>query len=188
MKVIFLDIDGVLTTNEDYARAERVLPQPKLIKYSKEEMQLEMQEIVNEKLIGKLNEIVKATKAVVVIVSTWRKFVSYTKIEEFFKNKGFVGKVVGQVGTRFSADARESCTIFYLEENPLITHAVVIDDNSWERLVYSPISFRGMQQVKTDGFIGLTDEDVAKAIEFLNTPLLPFVDKNEDDDDEILND
>lgn len=58
MKVIFLDIDGVLNNNDYYERRSKGL--------------INNKHDIDELLISRVNDIVEATNAVIVVSSTWR--------------------------------------------------------------------------------------------------------------------
>lgn len=186
MKIIFLDIDGVIATIYDYNRAEDIFGLNPYTRHTKEFKEFdfkEREEILNKDLITKLNKICEETGAFVVIVSTWRRVIDYKTIEKMLINKGFAGKVVGQVGTRMFDDGRVSCTLRFFEDVEDITHAVVIDDDSWIRLTEEPLLFRSMKQVKPNTQIGLTDENVQEAIKYLSEPLTPLLEAEDEDNE-----
>lgn len=179
MKVIFLDIDGVVVTGEDQARAENTIPSG-----IENENYLIHQEALNKDLICKLNKIIEATSAVVFIVSAWRRTFDAKQIEEMLKAKGFQGQVAGNVFLRFSADAREAGALHILtEKHPEITHAVVLDDSSWFYPSLDDPRFRGLKHIKPMFWVGLTDSHVEEAISILNNHPLAEPLKEEEEEE-----
>ncbi len=79
MKIIFLDIDGVLATSDTYSEAGSGLDDHALI---------------SKDCINALNKLVEQTDAKVVITSAWR----YGRDTEYFQlllsDRGFVGEVI----------------------------------------------------------------------------------------------
>ena len=77
MKVIFLDIDGVLNnyeTRDVYRGCTGI----------------------DRLLVSNLNAVVVATGAVVVVSSTWRILHTVEELQEILKNYGFRGQVIGK--------------------------------------------------------------------------------------------
>lgn len=156
MKVIFLDFDGVITT-----------PKSKC-KLDPERMAL-------------LGRILDATDAKIVISSSWRRY----SLEETIKHitdasNFFVGgnpfpypeAVVGVTERMYSFcypnnerhfGLPRGCEIeHYLNQHSNIDSYVIIDDDQ-DMLLCQAENF-----VHTDGEIGLTEDDVEKAIKILN--------------------
>lgn len=150
MKIIFLDIDGVLNTDQiirDYSKRHN--------KY----------DVVSSELISKLNKIVEKTKAKVVISSSWRNVFSKKKIvNKYLIPNGFKGEVIDTTRLTRSSDFgfRGQEIQEWLNEHPNVTSFVVLDD----------ISF-GLDNIKenfveTDCALGIQNSDVEKAINILN--------------------
>ena len=77
MKIIFLDIDGVMNSEVDW----------------RDDIQ-EKRFDISERCIELLNKLIENTYAKVVISSTWRNTVKIEKMRLIFKNKGFKGEII----------------------------------------------------------------------------------------------
>lgn len=85
MKILFLDIDGVLNSEAFFLAKDKRLGGPKRIIVVENLPETHL----DEKAIERLNEIVEKTQCHIVISSTWRLTVGVQKIKNFFINKGF---------------------------------------------------------------------------------------------------
>jgi hypothetical protein len=160
MKVIFLDIDGVLNS-ETSIRANGITnqwndnPHPEHIKW--------------------LNYIIKETGAKVVISSTWRTSASPSMFNRFLSLLGFEGDVIGRTpsleayrGTEIKTWLEEHAdkiikykdSTWYSYKQP-VDSFVILDDDS-DMVDLTPYL------VLIDGLKGLTEEDANKAIKILN--------------------
>lgn len=84
MKIIFLDIDGVLNSWDYWYRVP------------KEERANEgTAGSFDDEAVERLNQVIEETGAVVCISSTWRMMFSSGDIEQFLRKRGFRGTVVG---------------------------------------------------------------------------------------------
>lgn len=147
MKVIFLDIDGVLNTSRNTANEVRV-------------EENSMDKISREK-IALLNTLIEDTGAKVVISSTWRKLYTQIELEEIFKNFGFVGEIIGM--TPCSSHGFRGLEIrqwHYGRKD--IENYIILDDDS-DMLLWQASHF-----FNTDHEYGLTKKIVYKATRFLN--------------------
>ena len=145
MKIIFLDIDGVLNNSHSSTIGTEFgdNPQPALIK--------------------QLNRICDRTGAKVVISSTWRKLAFWTQIWRLLDVLGFTGEIVGQtpiinkIGTRRGHEIQA-----WIDElgEPLESFVILDDDSDMEHLMG--------HLVQTDGSVGLTGADAQRAVEILN--------------------
>jgi hypothetical protein len=144
MKIIFLDIDGVLNTS------------------CKREGDVFTDEgILNTELVAKLNRLISATNAKIVISSTWRKICTQEEIEKALQSVGFVGEIVGMTpnsshGFR-GLEIRE-----WMRGRKDIDNYIIIDDDS-DMLLWQANHFFNI-----DCEFGLTDKIVYKATRFLN--------------------
>lgn len=150
MKVIFLDFDGVITTLES--------------RFNLSKVKMEM-----------VKDIVDATGAKIVISSCWR----YNTLEDTIKSITTVSNrvpepflmasdVIGVTKRLYPARGetrvlRGSEINLYLEEHPDITNYVILDDDT-DML---PEQFSHF--IHTDTYLGISEEDVLKAIEILNS-------------------
>jgi len=142
MKLIFLDIDGVLNSWEE-RRNDHFLPD----------------------CVARLNQIVFATGAEVVLSSSWRNLVHEGHMSLFgfdllLRTHGFRGKLVG-ITRQEPEDEREDRfwqIADYVRELEGLESYCILDDD--------PRAFGGRPGVQTDGN-GLSDSDVLLAISIL---------------------
>lgn len=144
MKVIFLDIDGVLNTSS----------------------KLEGDVFtdgghLNKNLIQLLNKLIEDTKAKVVISSTWRKLYTQDQLYSILYNVGFNGEIVGMTGNS-SHGFRGLEIRQWLLGHPEVTNYIILDDDS-DMLLWQANHF-----FNTDHEFGLTKKIVYKATRFLN--------------------
>ncbi len=125
MKVVFLDIDGVLCKfigNEDRARA-----------YNENEDGGDFEDVwlhyFDKEAVANLNYLIEATGAKIVVSSTWR--ISYYKyLEKYFKHQGITGEIIGKT-VRLPGEERGHEIQIYLDEHRgLIESFVILDDDS----------------------------------------------------------
>ena len=162
MKVIFLDIDGVLNAEDDFGENK---PNPHFSYH---------RGISDEKL-NRLKEIVDKTSAKIVLVSSWK--VGYEKYLKDKENEiGLyltdkmkeVGLEIFDTTIKYDTDKGNSRGIeiaLYLIDHKEITNHIVIDDD--ERIDYEKFSVLP-HLIKTSPLTGLTDVVKDKAIKELN--------------------
>jgi hypothetical protein len=151
MKVLFLDLDGVVNSHDWFRR--RVMEQP-IGNYF--ERQIDPQAIVL------LNEIIEATGVKVVISSTWRKNYTLQELRAGLSSRGFSGEIIGVTGEDLSA-IRGREIQKWLDDNKDygIERFVIVDDDS--DFLASQLPFF----VKTSFDRGLLDEHVLRVIRIL---------------------
>jgi 16S rRNA C1402 (ribose-2'-O) methylase RsmI len=155
MKIIFLDIDGVLTI-------------PRL-SWDDPKTEYELKKVIRPEKIELLNHVINETNAKVVISSSWRIITSLYEIKEAFEENGFVGVVYDITPGKFQIDEKNNIWSQrgheiqkWMDRFPRkIESFVIVDDNSdmvhlMDRLVLT-------NQIKT-----LQVEDCQKMIEMLN--------------------
>lgn len=118
MKIIFLDIDGVINTSS--SGTSGAIPKPKL----------------NKSAISALNSIIEELPEVrFVLSSRWRVDYGYTETIRYLKENGFKGLFVGQTpnfdkpSTENLKPRRRYEIEKYLDENNIRGEFVIIDDN-----------------------------------------------------------
>lgn len=178
MKVIFLDIDGVLNTWSFIANL------PASASY---------QDAIDPEAVARLNRIVEVSGAKVVISSSWRRKHTSKDMQELLDAQGFRGEVIGRTGVFVepmrSADRAKSPPVLSHEKYGFPKARGMSDYSYPERafevqawLLDSSLSVDGFvilddigdwdwlldHLVNTDPRIGLTDKDVDKAIVILN--------------------
>ena len=135
MKVIFLDIDGVICVvgcNMDEAR--------KLVRC---DATRKLYETLNKDCIAALNEIVNRSGAKVVISSSWRRFDSLRTLKRKFKEAGFIGMIIDVTPVTTSCNGGTYCyrgneIQMWLNEHPEVEKFVIIDDETSDMLHLLP--------------------------------------------------
>lgn len=160
MKIIFLDFDGVLNSLLYFQSL-------KAKGYSQERIMNSLE----PGMVERLNKIIEATDAKIVISSTWRKLHTMQELKDFLTTYGFrhVDKIVGVTPNlnrdrgyeieKWMNDVKSELTY---ENNP-ITKFVILDDNS--DMVYPHLL---SNLVLTDWIDGMQDEHAEKAIRILS--------------------
>ena len=173
MKVIFLDIDGVMNSANFYRRKcskswEWTNMFGKYISYS-----------VDPDAVILLNRLIKETGAVVVLSSTWRNGPQFPALKEDFRKigidifdrcpcwglKGVTDwiRVEDDNGHSYTTQIpRGEIVDAWLKEHPEVEGYVILDDSD----VFTDEHRNHL--VITDDEVGITEKDVLKAIDILN--------------------
>jgi len=151
VKVLFLDIDGVLNSHSYFKSVD-----PHLLAHS-------IPERLCKENITHLNTIVRAVPCVIVISSSWRHIHDRHEMALFLGVRGFGGAMIlGQTPIHRSLRTRGAEIQAALDNMPEpVTGFVILDDDN-----------DGMDDfkdnfVRTDSNVGLTSEDAEKAIRIL---------------------
>ena len=161
MKIIFLDIDGVLNSDLHYQQVDRNLP------YEKKSF--------NIQLVNNLNSITDKTGAKIVLSSTWRKNRSLDDLKELFKRVGITGELIDKTPVLefdpvVDMSVPRGCEIqLWINENKNLLSTnilnwkdyVIIDDDS-DMLYWHRKNF-----FQTDRTVGLSPILTYKIINFL---------------------
>jgi len=155
MRIIFLDIDGVLNSHEFFERTQ----------YNRSDFPYSD---LNPISIKKLNEIIRRTDASVVVSSMWRFGRAADELQYILENKGFEGRIVSTTPERgCSSCLRGNEILNWIKENDHFTNCkshrefrsyVILDDDS-DMLYWQKDNF-----VKVNSSRGLSDDDVEKAV------------------------
>ncbi len=120
MKVIFLDIDGVLVTRNSIKYQYLNFPNDTDIQFGK-------------KAVKNLNKLIRLTKARIVISSTWRLFHSLEELQNIFKKQDIKGEIISTTSVEkatIEEDIPRGQKIAdWLEQHPEIKQYVIIDDD-----------------------------------------------------------
>lgn len=147
MKVLFLDIDGVLNSDTFYLNRPKEI---KCLPYPLSEF--------DPACVARLNRILAETKARLVVSSSWR-------------HDAFIDRVLDKAGikpkmwdiTPYGMGKPRGHEIKkFLSEHPNIENYVILDD------VANMLPEQQSHFVQTKYYYGLTDEDMEKAINILN--------------------
>ncbi len=152
MKVIFLDVDGVLNSLEFLAPIQQGA------------RRLEDHEWFDPAAVARLNRIVEATGADCVLSSTWRILHRMPDMRGFLKGAGFTGRLIdktpgggGQRGPQIQQWLDDTAAIGRHE----VESFVILDDDS-------DMAHLLPHLVQTSFGDGLQDEHVERAIAMLN--------------------
>ena len=167
MKVIFLDIDGVLNNYNSWRKRKEYYDTYKIIISS-----------IDEECVRRLSEIVRITGAKIVLSSSWRgdwaNGVNNLKLEESKQLQKLFDKynieIVGitpclpksnNPNERYTS-WRENEIKYYLETHLEIDNYCVIDDEDFD--------LKSLQEnlIKINSEYGIEDKHVEKAIQILN--------------------
>ena len=148
MKIIFLDIDGVLNNPKTWGL------RPVHKAFSKE-------------CVEAFNLIIESVDADIVISSTWRNMFNFDDLIEMLKGAGVAGHIIGKTPSiRFSGAERGDEIARWLdraseEAGFKITKFVILDDDSDMGYLFNYL-------VRCNPETGITEKEVKKAIEMLN--------------------
>lgn len=149
MKVLFLDIDGVLNS-DDYIAAVTWAGEKSRDKYGM---------VFDPRCELWLKEIIQRTSAKIVISSTWRAS-GLSVMKSLWKDRNLAGEVIDV--TPFSEQRIRGKEIqMWLNEHKVDQYCIVDDD--YDMLPYQIDNF-----VKTDHMFGLTCYDSNRIINILN--------------------
>lgn len=151
MKVIFLDIDGVLCMPKQFYPLQKVILAGRRVSN------------FDEDCLRRLDKIIEATGAMVVISSAWRidfwEPAEFDLLKEHFKNQGSIVNLIGH--TPYDNErirGREIQT--WLNEHPDVEKFIIIDDSDdMEHLM--------PRLIRTKFYDGIQDEHVEMAIKML---------------------
>lgn len=178
MRVIFLDMDGVLNSEAFLLKldvAHRALGHADPVRPKSETTcvcyRLERQ--VDDEAVGRLNRLIAATGAKVVISSSWRKLLDPAELLAILVNHGFVGEIIGETPRGDEPELRALYEYpqhyyrgyeigFWLRQHPEVERFVILDDGS-------DMEMHTHRLVQTDAQEGLLDEHVDLAIAMLTS-------------------
>lgn len=156
IRLVFLDFDGVLNSGTYQRTVAAGLTDAEFVTRSSK--------LLDADAVEKVNCLLAATGARVVVSSTWRIGMTVPEVQALLEERGFAGVVCGltpqlhvERGTEIQAWLEERRTH---PEHAGGVRFVILDDGEMGEL--SP------HHVKTDFEVGLTDADCARAIELLS--------------------
>jgi hypothetical protein len=128
MKVIFLDIDGVLVTGDYWKQLELE---------NKTARDEDHHHLFSPSCVANLEKLIEETDAKIIVSSTWR-WLGEDKLIEIFKRRGVTGDIIGITSLErmkengiYSGESRGRQIQEYIEENKDdIENYVIIDDDS----------------------------------------------------------
>lgn len=169
MKILFLDIDGVLNDFDD----SHLTREERKILLNKELSSVERQQVhLDSKLILRLNHIVQETQCKIVLSSAWRNWFNLDDIHEMFSNRGFllersiwIGKTDHFLGADRGIEILKFLVDRFENNEEMPESFCIVDDMSDMEPFVEQIQNRFVQ---TDDRFGLSDDDAEKIISLLN--------------------
>lgn len=157
MKVIFLDIDGALNSEEFWEKEAQHIRKKKAIAEGRSHDEASALANMDPNAVERIMRIVKETGAEIVVSSTWRFDDSICYKLRFMGIPQIYGITPGTV-KRYRGEEIK----LWLDEHPEVTNYVIIDDDS------DMLDEQYPHLVQTSWLTGITDCDVEKAINILN--------------------
>lgn len=154
MKVIFLDIDGVLNSDKYW---EMILPY--------EKQMTEMESEIDTQCLNNLKKIVNITKAKIVITSTWKKINrKYEEFKKYMIQNGISIYDKTPDSLQSSINRGEEIRTWLEEHKSEVDNFIIIDDE-----IYPDYNELEERLVKTEFYKGrgLEKKHVEKAINML---------------------
>ena len=151
MKVIFLDVDGVLNTSDTFKRRKEI--------YNERGILIPRIDFFR---VSYLKEIVNKTKAKIVLSSTWRK--NEKNIEELFNVFKLFDLEIYDLTDIDIDGIRENEIISWLNNNEVETFIIIDDESSDLHSLENYLIKTRVNGVQT----GLLEEHIDKAINILN--------------------
>lgn len=145
LKVIFVDVDGVLnqsSTKEYYI--------PGIIG-------------IDPRNVAPLNSIIEKSGAKLVISSSWRKQLTMEALVKLFSDNGIKGEVIGRTGCH-PTGTRGFEIQEWLERHPMVESIVILDDDT-------DMGHLRNKLVQTSPWKGLRWKHVPRALKLLSEPL-----------------
>lgn len=159
MRVVFLDVDGVLNSMRFVSAMDA--------ECQRTSKPFRFEDQLDEGAISLLNQILREGCAVAVLSSSWRLLVDMDEMLRLLRAKGFTGELVGATPNLSHLDRgdhplwRGDEIAAWIAEYPRrVTSLVILDDGS-------DMAALQHRLVQTDPIVGLTAADVARAIAML---------------------
>jgi hypothetical protein len=141
-KYLFLDIDGVMNSFDDYnMTGEEFLKKINDISF-----------VISKKQINLLNEIVEKYNPKIVLSSYWRKRYPIQKINKIFKKNGFKGAVIAKTDEKGEEHKDRWNQIKRFIDKNSVESYIILDDDS--------LGNEAKNHIKTDSYIGIEKEHI----------------------------
>lgn len=163
MRIVFLDMDGVMNDQDWIYYIHNITKYKNKTSWETKILQ------TSPDRVERLNRILEATGAKLVMISTWRLSLR-NKLPQFYLEAGINGESMGQTG---QSSTRAEEILKWLSDHPEVTSYVVLDDEPDSRIWdFSYFPELAQRWVKTSWNIpghkgGLQDEHVEAAIRIL---------------------
>jgi len=143
-KYLFLDIDGVMNSFDDYnMTGEEFLDKINDISF-----------VISKKQIDLLNEIIEKYNPKIVLSSYWRTRYPIEKINKIFKYNGFKGAVVAKTDEKGEEHKDRLAQIKRFIDKNNVKDYIILDDDS--------LGNEAKNHIKTDSYIGITKKQIDK--------------------------
>jgi hypothetical protein len=175
MKIIFLDIDGVLNHHIFYKKRYDEKQHEKTIKKENDKLTKESEVdfyagMIDPESVIILNELIEETGAKIVISSTWRLGKDIETLQMILDKHGFIGEIIDKTPRGCGCCKRGNEIYEWISANTKILGAasyefksyVILDDDS-DMLLWQREHF-----INIDQHVGITPTNVYKAKRILN--------------------
>ena len=172
MKIIFLDVDGVLNSLDYYKRQMGKTGSYKRKRYLKSRKKLSYEDRkaleIDKRAVRNLNNIVKHSCAKVVISSAWRIF-GEDNMRKYLNERGFKGEIIGMTTTEQLGERGDQIQKWLDDNSNLdIENFIIIDDScDMAHLGYKLVrtfSYRGLTKEKAIDAMGMLDYNYIKEV------------------------
>jgi len=156
MKVIFLDIDGVLVTRNSIKYQFSKFPDDTTIRFCKN-------------AVKNLNSLTRLTKAKIVISSTWRLFHSLEDLQNIFKKQRVSGKIISTTSidkapVEIDIPRGQKIAAWLAKQSDVEQYVIIDDDVQADCIQFHPYNC-----VETSYKFGFSPEEkLNEALEILN--------------------
>lgn len=169
MKIIFLDIDGVIATSSSYTRIEH------LDSYLGDSWVYTGFPGLDPNCVQRINKLTDTTKAKIVISSTWRHGtqLDFCDLVSYLRQEGITGIIIDRTPSLCKIHSvrgydyqRGNECLSWIDAHPEVTHFVCIDDDNdfhivRDNLVQIIDGWDGIEQ-------GIQDKHIEEAIRILS--------------------
>jgi hypothetical protein len=175
VKVVFLDIDGVLNSKEYVLKLEA---RHKALGHDREACTcFKLYQQIDPAAVARVNRLVAATGAKIVISSSWRKLFDPPELHRMLSEHGLIADIIGETPDAYDESLRPDLKLEYGLEGSRIFRGHEIDywlrytGKDVDRFVIfdddSDMAMHKNRLVQTDSQDGLLDEHVELAIRVL---------------------
>ena len=162
-RIVFLDIDGVLNSKRFHRERDEACPE------SESTYDLDWQ--LDCVAVARLNRLIAATEAKIVISSSWRTLLDPSELKRILVEHGLLAEIIGatphkapEMLARYgSFNVRGHEIDYWLRKHPDVDRFVILDDDA-------DMDMHSNRLVQTDCAEGLLDEHVELAIRMMAVP------------------
>jgi len=143
-KYLFLDIDGVMNSFDDYnMTGEEFMKNKNDISF-----------VISKKQIDLLNEIIEKYNPKIVLSSYWRTRYPIEKINKIFKDNGFKGAVIAKTDEKGEEHRDRWNQIKRFIDKNNVENYIILDDDS--------LGNEAENHIKTNPYIGIEKKHIEK--------------------------